>query len=83
MTLVRRREILDPGKLFLETERREESGDFSNAFKSLLAGARLGHTSCQVNLGNFYASGKGTRKNLQKPAYWYKRAYRDGARDAA
>jgi hypothetical protein len=48
MTLVRRREILDSGKLFLAAERCEESRDFRNAFKSLLAGALLGRTSCEL-----------------------------------
>jgi TPR repeat protein len=83
MTLVRRTKTPDPEKLFLEAERREASGDFRNAFKSLLAGARLGHSGCQVNLGNFYASGKGTRKSLQKAAHWYKQAYKNGDRCAA
>ena len=83
MTLVKRRKILDPEKLFLEAERYEESGDFSSAFKSLLAGAKLGHSSCQVNLGNFYASGKGTRRSLRRAAHWYKRAYKNGDSGAA
>jgi TPR repeat protein len=83
MTLARRTKTPDPEKLFLEAERREESGDFRNAFKSLLAGAQLGHSGCQVNLGNFYASGKGTRKSLQKAARWYKQAYKNGASCAA
>ena len=83
MTLAKHTKKLDPQKLFLEAERYEETGDLKSAFKSLLAGARLGDSGCQANLGNFYASGKGTRKSLEKAAYWYKRAYRNGAGYAA
>jgi TPR repeat protein len=74
MTLAKRTKKLDPEKLFLEAERYEETGDFKSAFKSLLAGALLGDSGCQSNLGNFYASGKGTRRSLEKAAFWYKRA---------
>jgi TPR repeat protein len=83
MTLAKRTKKLDPEKLFLEAERYEETGDFKSAFKSLLAGALLGDSGCQSNLGNFYASGKGTRRSLEKAAFWYKRAYRNGAGYAA
>jgi TPR repeat protein len=83
MTLAKRTRKLDLEKLFLEAERFEAMGDFKSAFKSLLAGARLGDSGGQANLGNFYASGKGSRKNLENAAYWYKRAYRNGAGYAA
>jgi len=70
-------------RLFLEAEQFEEKGDFRNAFKHLLAGAQLGDTGSQLNLGNFYAAGKGTRKDLEKAAYWYKKAYKNGYSTAA
>jgi TPR repeat protein len=70
-------------KLWLEAERYEEAGDFRRAFKCLLAAAQLGHSSCQTNLGNYYAAGKGVRRSLEKAAYWYKRAYRNGEPSAA
>jgi len=73
----------DAEKLFVEGERFEEKNDYRNAFKCLLAGAQLGHTGCQLNLGNFYASGKGTRRSLEKAAYWYKKAYKNGYSTAA
>ncbi len=79
----KREKTPDPAKLFLEAERYEETGDFSSAFKCLLAAAQLGDSGSQLNLGNFYASGKGVRKSLEKAAYWYKRAYRSGDRSAA
>ena len=82
MTVAKRKKTAY-GKFLLEAERYEESGDFKSAFKSLLAGALLEDSGCQANLGNFYSSGKGTRKSLENAAYWYKRAYRNGAGYAA
>lgn len=70
-------------QLFLEAEQFEEKSDFRNAFRCLLAGARLGDSGSQLNLGNFYASGKGTRKSLEKAAYWYKKAFKNGYSTAA
>ncbi len=70
-------------KLFLEAEQFEEKGDLKSAFKCLLAGARLGDTGSQLNLGNFYASGMGTRKSLKSAAHWYKKAYKGGYSTAA
>ena len=80
MTPVKREKTADH---LLEAERYEEAGDFRSAFKCLLAGAQLGDSGCQTNLGNFYASGKGVRKSLEKAEYWYRRAYRNGYRSAA
>jgi TPR repeat protein len=75
--------IPDAEQLFLKAEQFEEKNDLRNAFKCLLAGAQLGDTGSQLNLGNFYASGKGTRKSLEKAAYWYKEAYNNGYSTAA
>ena len=83
MTAAKRKKTADAEKFLLEAERYEESGDLKSAFKSLLAGARLEDSGCQANLGNFYSSGKGTRKSLENAAYWYRRAYRNGAGYAA
>jgi TPR repeat protein len=83
MTVAKRNKTDDPENFLLSAERLEESGDFKSAFKSLLAGALSGDSSCQANLGNFYASGKGTTKSLEKAAFWYKRAYRNGSGYAA
>jgi len=70
-------------RLFLEAERFEEKNDFRNAFKCLLSGAQLGDSGSQLNLGNFYASGKGTKKSFEKAAHWYKKAYKNGYSTAA
>jgi TPR repeat protein len=64
--------------LFVKAEQYEEKGSFKSAFNCLLAASQLGHVSSQVNLGNFYASGIGVRKNLDKAASCYKKAYKSG-----
>jgi TPR repeat protein len=74
----KRDKSVDADKLFLQADKFEEARDFRNAFKCLLAAAQLGDSSCQLNLGNFYAWGRGVRKNLDKAAYWYKKAYKNG-----
>jgi uncharacterized protein len=73
----------NPEDLFREAEQHEEKGDFRGAFKRLLAAAQLGHHMSQLNLGNFYASGTGVRKDLGKAAHWYKKAYKNGNNDGA
>jgi len=83
MRSAKRGKTPDAESLFLEAEQYEERGDFRNAYKCLLAAAQLGHHMSQLNLGNFYASGTGIRKSLEKAAYWYKKAYRNGNNDGA
>jgi TPR repeat protein len=68
----------DAEDLFVRAEHLEENRRFSEAFRCLSKAAGLGHSSSQLNLGNFYASGIGVRKDLKKTAYWYKAAYRRG-----
>jgi TPR repeat protein len=60
MTVAKRNKTDSPENFLLSAERFEEARDFKSAFKSLLAGALLGDSGCQANLGNFYASGMGT-----------------------
>jgi TPR repeat protein len=64
--------------LFGVAERLEEAGDFRKAFDCLWAAAQLGHVGSQVNLGNFYAWGRGAKRDLRKAAFWYKKAYKNG-----
>jgi TPR repeat protein len=73
----------DKEHLLIEAERLEEADNYKLAAKILLRGAKLGSTSCQVNLGNYYASGTGVRKSLEKAAYWYTTAYKNGNRAGA
>ncbi len=83
MTSAKRDKTLNAEDLFLEAEQYEEKGDFESAFNRLLAAAELGHHMSQLNLGNFYASGRGTRRSLEKAAHWYKKAYKNGNNDGA
>ncbi len=83
MTSTTHKTAVDPESLFREADHFEEKGDFKNAVNSYLAAARLGHHMSQLNLGNLYASGKGGKKNLERAAYWYKKAYKNGNSDGA
>jgi len=69
--------------LLVDAERLEEAGDYKMAARVLRRGAKLGNTSCQINLGNYYAAGTGVRKNLERAAHWYKTAYKNGDRSGA
>ena len=69
--------------MFRAAEVFEEMKDTRSAFKCLSVGAGLNDTACQLNLGNFYAAGIGTRKNLRRAEYWYKKAYQAGNVTAA
>lgn len=69
--------------LFRQADRFEEARQFQEAFRCFSKAAELGHTSSQVNLGNYYASGTGVRKDYAKASYWYKRAFRNGSAIAA
>jgi TPR repeat protein len=70
-------------ELFRDAEQKEERGDFSGAFQSLLVSAKLGNVLSQLNLGNFYATARGVKKNLQEAARWYKKVYRNGVPSGA
>jgi TPR repeat protein len=83
MTSARRDKTADAEILFFEAEQYEEKGDYRAAFDRLLAAGQLGHAMSQVNLGNFYASGRGVRRNLEKAAHWYKKGYQNGYSDGA
>lgn len=65
-------------ELFRDAELKEERGDLCGALRSLLAAAKLGELLSPLNVGNFYAAGRGVGKNPKEAARWYKRAYREG-----
>jgi TPR repeat protein len=69
--------------LFSLADKLEDSGDLRAAFRLFLAGAKAGDRNCQLNVGNYYDDGKGTRRNRAAGLYWYKRAYRRGDAAAA
>jgi TPR repeat protein len=70
-------------ELFLRACFQEEKGKLLSAFRLYLAAAKLGDTSCQINLGNFYADGRGIKPNRKAAIEWYTKAYRRGERSAA
>lgn len=69
--------------LFDRADKYEADGDLRNAFRCMMIAAKRGDSWGQVNLGNFYASGKGVRRNSKKASYWYKKAYANGNRSGA
>ena len=68
----------DTAALLNKGDKYEEARDFRTAFKVYLAGARLGDSSCQINLGNYYSWGWGTKQDLKKAEHWYHKAYKNG-----
>jgi len=66
-------------KLSVQAEKLDDTGHYREAFKLLLEAAKLGDTGAQINLGNFYAGGKGTKKNLAEAERWYRKAYKAGS----
>jgi tetratricopeptide (TPR) repeat protein len=64
--------------LFAAAEYFDERGELQGAFRCLLDGARGGHASCQINLGNYYSDGTGVRRDHAKAAHWYRKAYTQG-----
>jgi uncharacterized protein len=69
--------------LFIRADRADEQGQSRRAFRLMLAAAKLGDQGAQTNVGNYYADGKGVRRNRSAALYWYKRAYRGGEACAA
>lgn len=66
-------------ELFLIAERPETKREFKKALLCLVAAAKRGHVFSQTNLGNFYSSGIGTKRDPSRAAYWYRTAYRNGS----
>lgn len=70
-------------ELFSAAEKHEEDGNLREAFKCLLEAARIGYPMAQISLGNFFATGKGTKPDKRAAEQWYMKAFRQGYRDAA
>jgi TPR repeat protein len=64
--------------LIAHADRFEDAGRFREAFRCYSEGALLGYDSCQLNLGNYYAAGRGVRRNLKMAEYWYRKAFVNG-----
>ena len=65
-------------KLSIQADKLDETGHYREAFKLWLVAAKLGDTGAQLNLGNYYADGKGTKKDLSEAERWYRKAYKAG-----
>jgi len=70
-------------KFWVRAEKEEERGKMRSAFRLMLAAAKLGSASAQINVGNYYDEGKGVRRNRSAALRWYKLAYRRGNSGAA
>jgi TPR repeat protein len=49
--------------LFARADKEEGRGHLGLAFRLMLAAAKLGNISAQINVGNYYDDGKGVRRN--------------------
>lgn len=51
-----------------------EEKNLQKAFELNLKGAKLGHAGAQFGMAEYYQYGTGTKKDIQKAVYWYKKA---------
>jgi TPR repeat protein len=65
-------------ELYRRADWEQGSGNLLSGFRLLLAAAKLGSESAQLNLGYTYDVGIGVRRNRSAAMYWYKKAYRSG-----
>jgi TPR repeat protein len=49
--------------LFIRAAKAEERGDLRSAFRLLLFAAKLGDIGAQLDVGNYYDSASGVRRN--------------------
>ena len=65
-------------ELLRQADRLDDAKQYRKAFALFLESAMLGDTGAQVNVGNYYAAGRGTGKNLAEAERWYRKAYQAG-----
>ena len=70
-------------RLWIRAEEHRELGKLRSSFRFMLAAAKLGNASAQINVGNYYDDGQGVRRDRSAALYWYKRAYKHGYSSAA
>src|SRR4051812_8855399 len=70
-------------ELFRRADKYYDQGRLKQAFRLMLAAAKLGDAGAQVNVANYFDHGQGVRRNRAKAFYWYRRAYRRGDTTAA
>lgn len=57
-------------------------GRFHDAFMKINFLAEKGYVPAQFDLGWFYYNGRGVSKNLEKAVFWWKKAKKNGYKDA-
>lgn len=79
--LVKEQKALSSGDLlYMEADLLDGRRQYTKALRLLLKGARAGHTSCQILLGNYLSDGrKGIPIDRKRAVYWYKQAYEQGS----
>src|SRR6266568_8045078 len=70
-------------KLFVRANEQWERRRLKSAFRLMLAAAKSGDSGAQVDLGYFYDTGIGVKRNRKAALYWYRRAARRGEGAAA
>lgn len=58
-------------------------GHYKSAYQQLISLARQGNIDAQVLVGVVYKEGQGTRLDIDKARFWFKRAAHKGRNDAA
>ncbi len=83
--LVKEQKALSTGDLlYMKADLLDEAGRCAEALPLLLKGAKAGHSSCQLLLGNYLSDGrKGIPIDRQRAVYWYEQAYKQGSSAAA
>lgn len=69
--------------LYQQGDEAWQRGRLRSAFRFFLAAARAGMVGAFSTVGNFYDHGIGVKTNLDAALYWYRQAYRNGARSVA
>ena len=74
-----RREIKSTAvETWVRADKEWERGRLRQAFRWMLAAAKMRESGAQVSVGYMYDNGVGTRQNKRMALYWYRRAYRRG-----
>jgi TPR repeat protein len=76
-------EAIRANELYRRGDQAWSKGDLRPAFRLFLAAARAGMETAFSTVGNFYHNGIGVKANPDAALYWYRLAYRSGARSVA
>ena len=59
-----------------------EQGDYKKAYEYTVKATELNNVEAEYNLGVFYEKGIYVQKDIQKAIFWYKKAAKQGHKDA-